>query len=221
MQYEITDSVAIICGDVGMGFHKFEYYKELFSKLNSKLKKTNNYLFAFRGNHDNPVYFNEKTQLNKFSNIKLLEDYSIIETSTKVVLVVGGAYSIDRYDRKMSRDVDMCFWENEFFVYNKEKLDEINKLYPKRITHVLTHSAPALCTPSTKEGLNYWFNKDSQLYYDIDNERKNHSLLKNNLLFNEQPIRQWCYGHYHFSKTERMEGINFCLLDINQLMELR
>jgi len=219
-QYEITDSICIACGDIGMGFYKFNYYKDLFSKLNSKLKKANNHLLLIRGNHDNPIYFNETCELNKFTHIKLLDDYSIVETPTRCILNVGGAYSIDRSARMKSGTLDYCYWKDEPFIYDESKLNNIESLFGRQITHVCTHSAPKECEPRTKEGLIYWLEKDLQLKNDIEKERNDHSMLMKYLLDNKQPIRQWCYGHYHYTKTEFLNGIKFCLLDICQIIEL-
>jgi len=54
---QYSNTVLIVCGDIGMGFHKDDYYHTLFKKLNSKLSKQNNNLILFRGNHDDPAYF--------------------------------------------------------------------------------------------------------------------------------------------------------------------
>lgn len=44
---QYNNAVLIVCGDIGMGFHKDDYYYSLFKKLNNKLSKQNNYLLLF------------------------------------------------------------------------------------------------------------------------------------------------------------------------------
>jgi hypothetical protein len=50
-----------------------------------------------RGNHDDPYYFNNK--VFSYSNVELLEDYTILTVGNDNILCVGGAISIDRLYR--------------------------------------------------------------------------------------------------------------------------
>ena len=50
---DIHNSIIIICGDIGLGFHKVEYYKQTFNKLKKILSKYNDYLILVRGNLTN------------------------------------------------------------------------------------------------------------------------------------------------------------------------
>ena len=57
-RYNLSDCSVIVCGDIGMGFYKFNYYIDTFKTMNKKLAKKNIQLYLIRGNHDNPDYFN-------------------------------------------------------------------------------------------------------------------------------------------------------------------
>lgn len=92
-----TETVLIVCGDIGMGFHKDEYYLTLFKKLNLKLSKTGNHLVMFRGNHDNPDYFNGSFTKYKYKYLHLISDYTVVEVpGIANVICIGGAASVDR-----------------------------------------------------------------------------------------------------------------------------
>ena len=69
---KIENSIIIQIGDFGLGFKEKEERKNLL-ELNYKLLENNCMLYAIRGNHDNPEYFNN---LNLYSNIILLKDWS-------------------------------------------------------------------------------------------------------------------------------------------------
>jgi UDP-2,3-diacylglucosamine pyrophosphatase LpxH len=215
MHYSLKNTIIIVCGDCGFGFHKENYYKTIISKIDKKLKKNNNHLIFFRGNHDNPAYFKDNWS---FSNIKLVSDYSIIDTIDKTCLLIGGAISVDRYDRKQVIDVDYNYWYDEFFVLDIEKLTKI--LLEHKITHVFTHSNPNFCYPFTTEGLNYWIRNDQALIVDVEQERRLHTQLYDILIANKQPIRGWYNGHYHFSKHEFINGVIFKTLDIEEFCEV-
>jgi len=211
MQYSLKNTIIIVCGDCGFGFYKENHYKTIISKIHKKLKKNNNYLIFLRGNHDNPAYFQDNWI---FSNIKLVSDYSIVDTIDKTCLLVGGATSVDRCDRIVNID----YWQDEKFVLNIKKLTKI--LSEHKITHVFTHSNPDFCYPITKDGLNYWIRKDSKLNDDVSLERKLHTQLFNILMANNQPLRGWYNGHYHFSKYEIIDGVKFKILDIEEFYDV-
>ena len=219
-QYKLTNSLLICCGDFGMGFYKENFYRNEFKRLNIKLKKSNNILIALRGNHDDPQYFRDNYI---YSNIKLLKDYSVITTPDKTLLLVGGAISVDRVNRLEAERSNgyKQYWPDESFAYNQKKLEQIHAKFNKQITHVFTHSCPDFCQPRTKEGIKYWLDLDPGLETDCSLERHNHALLYNNLIENGQPISQWSYGHFHFSKFEYIHSVKFQLLDIEEFGEIR
>ena len=63
--YQNTTMIQV--GDFGVGFRLLDKEYSLIDPINTYLKQNNNILYVFRGNHDNPDYFeNPKFE---FSNI--------------------------------------------------------------------------------------------------------------------------------------------------------
>ena len=93
----ITDSLIIVAGDCGFGFHKASYYDMLYKRLAPKLRTQGNIIFFVRGNHDDPDYFDGKTFVKKY--MRCLADYTVVSVAGRNILCVGGAISIDREPR--------------------------------------------------------------------------------------------------------------------------
>jgi len=212
-RYKIEDSIICCAGDIGMGFHKFNYYLTEFTKLSKVLQQTNNECFFVRGNHDNPEYFNGELadKLNNLPNIKFVKDYEVIETNLGNIIFIGGATSIDR----KGRDVNKTYWINEKCIFDIDKINEIKQ----NIDYVITHTAPSFCFPQTKEGLRCWFELDKDLEKDVREERKAMDNIFN-ALDNNNIIKTWGYGHFHASVVDRYKGIKFVLCNELELKEL-
>jgi predicted phosphodiesterase len=230
--YTLRGSNLIVCGDIGMGFSKKEYYERTLKSLNKTMESYDVNLYLFRGNHDDPSYFDGNTKT--YSNIVLLKDYTILKNSARTILCVGGGLSVDRYNRIkdyerrkdiFSSVIPMCkkeelkqlvlpsYWEDElptFTEENKKELSESNELI--RIDTVCTHTSPSFCFKRDKKGLEYWFGLDDDLEKDLDKEREVLTLLYNCLRENQYPIKDWVYGHFHAHNVEDINGIIFTAL---------
>jgi predicted phosphodiesterase len=205
-RFEFKDSLFIQLGDFGVGFHKEKYYINILNWLNDELKENNNTLLAIRGNHDNPLYFNDLWNL---SNLKLLSDYSVIETIKGNVLCVGGEASIDYKLRTEGKD----YWKNELPVFDEIKLKEISDTY--KIDYVLTHGMPTITYPI----LNYNLT-DSDVIEYCKQSRKVFDMIYQYLINNNHPLKKWFSGHYHEYHFENILGIDFTILGINEIKEL-
>lgn len=240
--YDLTNCAIIVCGDIGMGFHKPEYYKQTFAKLQKILSKRNILLLLVRGNHDDPSSFIINSKFNR-KNIKLIEDYSVLQfysindekhkNEPFNILVIGGAISIDRTMRIVQNDkytleysmhhpcnfedakkfASKCYWENEYPIYNVNKLNEIKKQNIK-INAVVSHTCPDFCQPCTKDGIKEYLKNDNTLENDIDNERQIMTNIYNKIIEDNHPLTDWSYGHYHFHNMEYINNIRFTLLDM-------
>lgn len=78
----------------------------------------------FRGNHDDPAYFQEERVHHE--RFRCIPDYSVIQACGHNILCVGGAVSIDRdyrkkHDSRNSRSGVASYWTDEMPVYDKEK----------------------------------------------------------------------------------------------------
>lgn len=240
-RYDLTDSTIIFCGDCGFGFNKPEYYNLIVKKINLECKKRNVYCLMIRGNHDDPLYFNDKKKFKK-NYVRTIEDYTVINfTNTNNehlfnVLCVGGGISVDRSDRihRMNHyihdyiryhngnitledtynKISKVYWEDEYPVYNEELLKEIidNNI---NIDYICSHSCPSFCEPTNKDGINSWLKVDETLKNDLDKEREVfdniYKYIKDN---NPGKLKGWYYGHYHFHNLSIINDIKFYLLDM-------
>lgn len=204
-RYKITDSVLIVLGDIGMGFHKKTYYDNELGLLNKKIKGTGNTLIFLRGNHDDPAYFDGNYN---FSNIFLVPDYTVLNTSENNILCIGGACSIDRTERVLNK----TYWLDECCEYKPELMVDL-----KDIDTVCSHTNPNFVHPMSKSNLDYWINKDIHLIPDIKKERTEMTLIYHDLIVNGNPLKQWFNGHFHWSFTQDYQGIKFNTLSIEEI----
>lgn len=229
-QIGLEDIVYVICGDVGFGFEKPQYYDNVFNKLEKTADKYNAEFIMGRGNHDDPSYFDGKTINRKY--FKAVPDYTVIMTPSHNILWVGGAISIDRVWRKdilennakeymkyhsctleeARKHIPQGYWPDEAPYYDGNALDEL-KEKGIQIDIVATHTAPSSVWPLTKGNLEYWSRFDQNLRDDNNNERAVMDTIWKKLRDDGHPLRQWFYGHYHDTHTEVVDGITFNLLD--------
>lgn len=209
----IRNENLIQVGDFGLGFRSEKDDLLLLNKLNDYLASRGNHLFIIRGNQDDPTFFDGSTQL---SNLQLLQDYSVLNLEGKCILLIGGAISIDRRIRKL----DINYWKDEGFVFNESKLKSI-LLSTKNIDVVVTHTAPAFTFPQEFDSIvASYAKKDPALIEELVAERKLLNELYSTIVAVAKPTH-WYYGHFHSSKREKINGINFCLLDIDEVKTLR
>ena len=202
----LNNSLIIVLGDCGIGFNKPKYYEYIFEKENEYLAQNNIHILMIRGNHDDPSYFNEEKI--DYSNIKTIQDYSVILTQQGNILCVGGAISSDRTWRKREEErinkyrknssfIKKLYWENEAPYLNNEIVNflQSNNL---KVTILATHSSPSfnLSSLSTNH-INNWALVDENLVDDIEAERQVLDSLFTLLKDNNHNIEFWYHGHYH------------------------
>lgn len=219
---KLENTTFIHVGDFGVGFISEEKDILLLTYLNDCLKEHNSFMYVIRGNHDNPKYFNGEWS-NIFSNLFLVEDYTILNINDENYLLAGGAISIDRMDR-LKNTHEISYWKDEFFTLREDLLKEMYN-----ITYVITHSSPGFVKP-----FNYTHNSHMSHGLSIENYSKNDKELKNdinkeryditkmyNLLKVNNNIKKWYFGHYHKSNREVYENTIFYTLDIGEFMEVK
>lgn len=192
-------------GDFGVGFKKNNYYSVELEIVNNRLRQLNCHLYAIRGNHDNPSWFQETVNPFDLSNITLLADYSELELLNQKILLVGGAVSIDRVFRTPNID----WWEDEKFVL---KTDEEFPYSEKQYDIVVTHTRPAICGAFKGfANIHYWCNKDSDLKEKLIAESQ-----QMDILYQKTKPKHWFYGHFHESNSTIYEGTQFKCLNIDE-----
>jgi len=205
---QVENAYIIQVGDLGIGFFKLNYYKTALGLLNDTLKKGNNHLYAIRGNHDDPSFFEKTNNPFDLSNITLLADYSELTLLDKSILCVGGAISVDRTERVPGKS----FWENEAFKFN-DRFPYKDRQYDAVITHTRPKCAGG---PKDYSNIAYWIEKDTPLKEHLETEAKEVQKL-----YELTKPTKWFYGHFHKSITSQYENTEFRCLNIDELYEYR
>lgn len=190
-KFETTlEDVLVILGDAGLN-----YYLNIRDKKNKDfLKDLNLTLFLIKGNHekypenlpnykiktwnDGEVFFEEE-----YPNLIFAKDGEVYNFNGKSVLVIGGAYSVDKYYRLQR---GYSWFEDE--QPSDELKEKINKMILTRnsFDFVFTHTCPINVMP---RHLFLSFVDQST----VDNSTENWlQYVADNISF-----ERWFYGHYH------------------------
>lgn len=210
-QLGLRDCLVVVCGDIGMGFYKRGYYADEFQRMQKKLSEVNVTAVMFRGNHDNPDYFDseefsEYQYDGAYPNVYLVPDLTILETCVGKALCVGGALSIDR----SMRTEGVSWWSNEKMVLPTEtEFEEISK---ESIDIVATHCCPLVCGPRFNDAMGFE-NVDKFIMSELQNERMDFDDLLYALKA-KNPIKQWFYGHFHGHYSDWIDNVRFIGLDM-------
>lgn len=234
VQYKMTNTLLLVAGDCGFGFHKQGYYSDMLRKNGGRLSKANNWIVFIRGNHDNPAYFDGKNFAYK--RMIAVPDYTVIQACNHTILCVGGGISIDRMYRiqKFSEYQNLhrkfiilpdnstlasnYYWPEEPPVFNTERIEAIQDKFC--IDTVITHTAPSFCELIKKDLVEKFAQKDPSLLKDVQNERRTMDLIFSKLIEDNHPLANWIYGHFHKSWSNTINGIKFRMLDIMEFTAL-
>ena len=227
-RFGIKDTYIIQVGDFGVGFKSLVKEKRELELYHTKLVKNNVIVYAIRGNHDFPRYFNNDPF--GLTNIKLVKDYTVLNLEGKNILCIGGAISVDRrlrmtkHQREGNFDIrtgSEAWWPDETFNLD---LDRLNKF--RDINIVVTHTAPDYCFPDNCTGLGPFVNGiikqtgDEELRLDLLDERR-HLTLAAQAIKEHNDIEFWYYGHFHRNETTNIYGTKHRLLGVGELFEER
>lgn len=204
-KYNMNNSILIHVGDFGIGFRYITEDTPKLKKLDLYLKNNKVKLMVIRGNHDDPEFW-ESNLVKDLENIEFVSDYSYKKINGKIFLFVGGAVSIDRQLRVENVD----WWKNEKFVLanNLENLQKCDVL--------ITHSSPSGAYPSDGfSTITAWFVKDENLKPDLIEEREN--IRK---LYDQVCPTILCFGHFHRSNSEYVNGAWHRCLNIDEVVDL-
>ena len=139
------NDILIILGDAGVNY----YLNEEDNKLKEYLKKYNIKIFCIRGNHEErPENISTYKKINMFGGKVYIEkehpylifakDGEEYNIDGKQILVIGGAYSID----KIYRIIYGYKWFKEEQLSKEEMKTIYNKVKGKHYDIVLTHTCP-------------------------------------------------------------------------------
>lgn len=191
-----TDDILIILGDAGINF----YLDKSERRQKEELSQLSITLFCVHGNHEERPYeiagYEEIEwqggivyQEAEYPNLLFAKDGEIYDFEGKQCIVIGGAYSIDKYYRLA---YGLPWFETEqpseeIKSYVESQLDKVNW----RIDCVLSHTVPKKYEPTWAfiSGIDQsGVDKSTEEWLDTIEER---------LDFN-----QWFAGHYHVESQE-------------------
>lgn len=218
-KHKLESQNLIHVGDLGLGFQDVKRDIANLEVLEEALNETGNNLYAIRGNHDNPIFWNGNLRLPKFHNIHLVRDHTFLNIEKKRLYLAGGATSIDRIIRM--NEAEPTWWSGEKY----QRIDE--KTVLPGIDIVVTHTAPDFAYPQNDyvEIVNHYCDIESKhgsdLRKELREERKDLSDLHAHIIREGSRPTHWIYGHFHKHYEEIHDNTKFIGLGINELYKLK
>lgn len=202
-QKELKDTAFIVAGDFGLGFYKRGYYEKIYGEIKNKLSDDHNCLLGIRGNHDDPDYFNEESELYlDYPEFKAIPDYTRLTWDKREILVIGGATSTDK-DWRVEKGIE--WWENERPVQDFSKVNQKEDI-------IISHEAPLCIGPVSMRS----DEMSLGVYENIIEDRK--YLAK---ILTETRPENYYFGHYHRSTSGNWGETMWKGLDINEIIEVK
>jgi len=202
--YAERGDALIQAGDFGAGFLHSERVKSLGRKFDDAGCR----LYAIRGNHDNPAWFNEN---RKYGGVEFLRDTTRTINGNSF-LFLGDAISVDRAFRKE----DVTWWRKEPYVLDEDFLGRL-----VGVDYVVSHTCPGFAKPvsTMKKGLflEQFFDVDDTLQQDLLEESKQMELTYN-ILKEKNNIKAWYFGHFHVSENMAIDNTKFQCLNIDEIV---
>lgn len=202
--YNPEETAIIILGDLGLNF----YLDKGDQKRKKRVHDTGYVIYALRGNHEerpenlgmetywdpevgNSVYLEEE-----FPNIRYLIDGFTYQFGSHSALVIGGAYSVDKWhrlQRAAATNQSFTGWFPSEQLTKKEML-AITKTVAEEnfaVDFVLSHTCPLRYQPT-----DLFLNCVDQSSVDNSMEVWMDSIV------DRFKWNIWCYGHYHADRIE-------------------
>ena len=193
-------SILIQLGDFGLGFKDEALEEHTLYELNELLIDRDIKLLVVRGNHDSPQRF-KQYNYTRFSNINFLDDYTYLTINKYVYGFIGGAASIDRYNRTPGKD----YWEDELFILDTNKAQRCDVL--------CTHTGPLYVGPSDKSSIRYYLKNDKYLWEACKKER----VGVEELIKLCKPTLHYC-GHFHCNDCIQMHECLSRVVNIEEIL---
>lgn len=212
-QLKIRNADIWVVGDFGAGFGRSKSMDVAYAKICSVLEENDIYLYAIRGNHDDPAFFDGS---HDYERLHFLPDHRIVELCGKKIYLIGGAVSTDidlvdpliRKSRRMQNDSLIRFGSSKRIWWPDEAPVQTTAKLPKFADIVVSHEAPLSFEPPlmrenhVREGT--WEKVvESRRYLDF--------------VLNTIKPSQWFYGHYHKYYEGNFQGTHYFGLDIAEM----
>ena len=186
------EDMLIVLGDAGINYYLNEEDNKYKEYLNSfKIK-----LFCIRGNHEErPENINTYKEVDMFGgkvyieenypNLIFAKDGEVYNIDGLSVLVIGGAYSVDKEYRLMHGHK----WFKDEQLFKEEMNNILEKVKGKHFDIVLTHTCPYKYEPKETFKLKLDQSKiDKSMEHFLDK-------IEESISYNK-----WYCGHYHIEK---------------------
>lgn len=198
----------ILVGDQAAGFIGMD---QKFAELAERLNATNKYIYAIRGNHCDPEYYDNRFLGGPNGGIYFLKDGSIAELDNgERILFNGGGTSIDRTSRKEGID----YWKEESFVPVP---------IPDKIDHLITHISYGEIAGhfKTSQMVMGWAKSDPELLNDLEKENKLVKDWVEEVKKKNPSLKTWHFGHYHRPIYHDLNGTYVRGLAIDEIVSLK
>ena len=203
--YEPSETAIIILGDAGINF----YLNKSDKKNKAAINSLGYHIYCVRGNHeerpqkipDMLVNYDKNVQglvyLEKeYPLIKYFQDGGIYRIKNHSCLVIGGAYSVDKYwrlQRAAAEGSSFSGWfEGELLTQEEmERIEFLTK--EKEFDFILTHTCPTSFEPR-------------DLFLDCVDQSTVDKSMEEFLekIKNETDWKIWCFGHFHADRVEHL-----------------
>lgn len=210
-EYKPEETMVVILGDAGLNF----WLNNTDKKDKKILNSMNYHIYCVRGNHEqrpeliksmilvndenvnNVVYMEEA-----FPNIRYFVDGKIYNLLGYKCLVIGGAYSVDKWYRLAragysaeeaeTADPKKCGWFKDECLTAAEMATIMQEVKGESVDFVLSHTCPLSWEPIDLflNGIDQsTVDKSMEVWFDE---------LKDNIKW-----KYWLFGHYHADRIER------------------
>lgn len=210
-EYKPEETMIVILGDAGLNF----WLNNTDKKDKKILNSMNYHIYCVRGNHEQrPELIKSMTLVNDenvnnvvymeeaFPNIRYFVDGKIYNLLGYKCLVVGGAYSVDKWyrlaragyskDEAETADPKKCGWFKDECLTAAEMVAIMEEVKGESIDFVLSHTCPLSWEPTDLflNGIDQsTVDKSMEIWLDE---------LKDNIKW-----KYWLFGHYHADRIER------------------
>ena len=210
-EYKPEETMIVVLGDTGLNY----WLNNTDKKYKKLLNSMNYHIYCVRGNHEqrpeliegmalvndenvnNVVYMEEA-----FPNIRYFVDGKIYNLLGYKCLVVGGAYSVDKWyrlaragyarDEAETADPKKCGWFKDECLTAAEMATIMEEVKGESVDFILSHTCPLSWEP-----IDLFLNGIDQSTVDKSMEVWLDE-LKNNINW-----KYWLFGHYHADRIER------------------
>lgn len=217
--HNLKDCTLILLGDVGIfRYRDYKHYKF----LDETCRQLNITIYALRGNHDNPGFFNDRQNpiisrfWSKFTNIKPLSDFDVLVYQNKHILILPGAISRDRCTRKSWRSTHI----NVYDYYRGGDWWAKETIHPLidvdvPIDAIMSHNGPRIDFDGNRVPDTF---KEQDPHVESDLKEEQTKLYE---ALDKYKPSTWWFGHYHISFIYKLNNTMCRIMDIEEIDEFK